>query len=63
MDIDEARGDVKALHIDGFESILCIKMLSDRSYLAVFNAHVAHGVDLVLVVEKMTTAEQQIVWQ
>jgi hypothetical protein len=51
MTIDEARGDVKALHIDGFESILCVKMLSDRSYLAVFNTHIAYGVDLVLVVE------------
>jgi hypothetical protein len=63
MNIDVAGGDVKAIHIDGFESILCIKMLSDRRYLAVFNTDIAHGVDLVLVVENMTTPEQQIVWQ
>jgi hypothetical protein len=38
-------------------------MLSDRSYLAVFNTHIAYGVDLVLVVEKMTAPKQQILWQ
>jgi hypothetical protein len=38
-------------------------MISDRRYLAVFNTHIAYGVDLVLVVEKMATPKQQIVWQ
>jgi hypothetical protein len=38
-------------------------MLTNRRYLAVFNTQIAHGVDVVLVVEKMTTPEQQIVWQ
>ena len=63
MEIDQARRDVESIHIDRLECVLWIEMFGDCSDLSVFYSDVAHGVDVVFVIEDVAALEQQIVWQ
>ena len=61
VDVDETGRDVKAGDIDGLRGLCRRDVGLYRGDFAVFDAHVAHGIDRVPAVDDMSTLQQNVV--
>jgi hypothetical protein len=61
VNVYQPRCDVQALHVDCFERRVGRNVRGPPGNFAILDGHIHHAIDVVLVVEYVAAAQQQIV--